>query len=115
MAQEQRARRREYRRRIPEKDLRKKTRRTIFAIALILVLAASILGYRTAQLYKQKASYTAQVQKLEEQIEQESIRHNELLRKKEEVTSDSYIEAQAREKLGLIYKGEGEYIVKRKK
>lgn len=114
MAHEQREKRREYRRRIPEKDLKKKTRRTIFVIALILVLAASMLGYKTMQLYRQKTSYAAQVERLEEQIKEESIRHNDLLRKKEEVTSDDYIEAQAREKLGLIYDGEDEYIIRQR-
>lgn len=104
--------RRRYARRPSAKEQKKRLRLTFAAIGLILVLAAGILGFQTAQINQQKAAYTAQVEQLQSDIEDEQNRQQELLKKKIEVTSDAYIESEARKRLGLVR--EDEVLIKRK-
>ena len=104
--------RRRYARRPSAKEQKKRLRLTFAAMGLILVLAAGILGFQTAQINQQKAAYTAQVEQLQSDIEDEQNRQQELLKKKIEVTSDAYIESEARKRLGLVR--EDEVLIKRR-
>ncbi|MCI7098404.1 MAG: septum formation initiator family protein [Lachnospiraceae bacterium] len=104
--------RRRYARRTSAKEQKKRLRLTFAAMGLILVLAAGILGFQTAQINQQKAAYTAQVEQLQSDIEDEQNRQQELLKKKIEVTSDAYIESEARKRLGLVR--EDEVLIKRR-
>ncbi|MDD7388353.1 MAG: septum formation initiator family protein [Lachnospiraceae bacterium] len=104
--------RRKYARRISAKEQKKRLRLTFTGIGLILILAAGILGFQTSRLNQQKAAYTAQVEQLQSDIEDEQERQQELLKKKIEVSSDAYIESEARKRLGLVR--EDEVLIKRK-
>lgn len=104
--------RRKYARRPSAKEQKKRLRLTFAGIGLILVLAAGILGFQTARINQQKAAYTAQVEQLQSDIEDEQNRQQELLKKKIEVSSDAYIESEARKRLGLVR--EDEVLIKRK-
>lgn len=104
--------RKRYARRTSAKEQKKRLRLTFAGIGLILILAAGILGFRTAQLNQQKAVYAAQAEQLQADIEDEKERSEELLKKKLEVTSDTYIESEARKRLGLVR--EDEVLIKRK-
>ena len=104
--------RRRYARRTSAKEQKKRLRLTFAAMGLILVLAAGILGFQTEQINQQKAAYTAQVEQLQSDIEDEQNRQQELLKKKIEVTSDAYIESEARKRLGLVR--EDEVLIKRR-
>ncbi|MGN0293314.1 MAG: septum formation initiator family protein [Lachnospiraceae bacterium] len=104
--------RRRYTRRTSAKEQKRRLRLTFAGIGLILVLAACILGFQTVRINQQKAAYTAQVEQLQADIEDEQNRQQELLKKKIEVTSDAYIESEARKRLGLVR--EDEVLIKRK-
>lgn len=104
--------RRRFARRPSAKEQKKRLRLTFAGIGLILILAAGILVFQTTRLNQQKAAYAAQVEQLQSDIEKEENRKEELLQKKMEVTSDTYIESEARKRLGLIR--EDEVLIKRK-
>lgn len=104
--------RKRYARRTSAKEQKKRLQLTFAGIGLILILAAGILGSQTLRLNQQKAAYTAQVEQLQSDIEDEENRNEELLKKKLEVTSDTYIESEARKRLGLVR--EDEILIKRK-
>lgn len=104
--------RRRYSRRPSAKEQKKRIQLTFAGIVLILILAAGILIFQTRQLNQQKAVYAAQVEQLQSDIEDEEIRNEELNKKKKEVSSDAYIESEARKRLGLIR--EDEVLIKRK-
>lgn len=104
--------RKRYTRRPSAKEQKKRLQLTFAGIGLILILAAGILAFQTTRLNQQKAFYTAQVEQLQSDIEDEEARKQELLKKKIEVSSDAYIESEARKRLGLIR--EDEVLIKRK-
>lgn len=104
--------RRRYSRRPSAKEQKKRLRLTFAGIGLILILAAGILVFQTNRLNQQKAVYAAQIEQLQSDIEDEEIRNEELTIKQKEVSSDTYIESEARKRLGLIR--EDEVLIKRK-
>ncbi|MDO5408883.1 MAG: septum formation initiator family protein [Lachnospiraceae bacterium] len=103
---------RRYSRRISAKEQKRRIRLTIMGISLLLVLTAGVLIFQTGRMNHQKDTYLYQSQQLQSDIEEEEARSKELLKKKMEVTADSYIEAEARKRLGLVYKDE--VLIKRK-
>lgn len=105
--------RKRYVRRPSAKDQKKRIRLTFIGIGLIIILAAGILGFQTNRLTQQKEAYTVQMEQLQSDIEDENARQKELEKKKDEVNSRDYIEAQARKQLGLAY--EDEVLVKQRK
>lgn len=98
------------RRRSAHRNLKKAQQRrfriTFISIGLILILAAGILMFQTGKLTHQQAVYKAQASELQKDIKEEEAKTTELKKKKAEVTSDSYIESEARKRLGLVYKDE---------
>lgn len=104
--------RKRYARRPSAKEQKKRLQLTFAGIGLILILTAGILGFRTTRLNQQKAVYAAQAEQLQSDIEDEKNRNEELLKRKLEVTSDTYIESEARKRLGLVR--EDEVLIKRK-
>ena len=91
-----------------EAAARAKRRRRFLAIAaLLVIIAAALVGrsiYRIIELQREKARAEAQLAELQEKIE----RLNSELKR---VTSDEYIEQQARTQLKMIFPGETLYIV----
>lgn len=112
MEKSNRTPRKRYARRPSAKDQKRRLRMTFIGIGLIIILAAGILGFQTNRLTQQKDAYMAQVEHLQSDIEDEKARQEELTRKKLEVTSDAYIESEARKRLGYVHKDE--VLVKRK-
>jgi len=91
-----------------EAAARAKRRRRFLLVVLAAVLISAVLVgrsiYRIMELQKQKEEAEAKLAELEQKIE---ILNSELTR----VTSDEYIEQQARTQLKMIYPGETLYIV----
>lgn len=86
----------------------KKSRRKVLLIAaLVLVVLVALFGRNTYQIIQLSKEKKMQEQKLEE-LEESINRLNEELNR---VTSDEYIEQQAREQLKMIYPGETLYVV----
>ena len=80
----------------------------MLALAVVLVIiAAALVGrsiYRIIELQKEKARAQAELEELKQKIE---LLESELKR----VSSDEYIEQQARTQLKMIFPGETLYIV----
>ena len=91
-----------------EAAVRARRRRRLFFAAVIVVVIAAVLVGRTIidifRLQREKAEAEAKLEELKVKIE---LLENELTR----VTSDEYIEQQARTHLKMIYPGETLYIV----
>ena len=91
-----------------EAAARAKRRRRVLAIAaLLVIIAAALVGrsiYRIIELQREKARAEAELAELQEKIE----RLNSELKR---VSSDEYIEQQARTQLKMIFPGETLYIV----
>ena len=91
-----------------EAAVKARRRRRLFFAAVIVVVLAGVLVGRTIvdiiRLQKEKAEAEAKLEDLRIRIE---LLENELTR----VTSDEYIEQQARTHLKMIYPGETLYIV----
>ena len=91
-----------------EAAARAKRRRRFLAIAaLLVIIAAALVGrsiYRIIELQREKARAEAELAELLEKIE----RLNSELKR---VSSDEYIEQQARTQLKMIFPGETLYIV----
>lgn len=80
-----------------------------FSLVLAGTVAAIVLGLivpRGWKLRTQLREYTAQKQSLEEQIASEEKRAEELEEYAKYTKTDEYVEKVAREKLGLVKKGE---------
>ncbi|MDO5331215.1 MAG: septum formation initiator family protein [Bacillota bacterium] len=86
----------------------KKSRRKVFLIAAaVLIVLVALFGrnaYQIIQLTKEKQIQEQKLLELENSI-------NRLNEELERVTSDEYIEQQAREQLNMIYPGETLYVV----
>lgn len=91
-----------------EAAARAKRRRRILAVAaIVVVIAAALVGrsiYRIIELQKEKARAEAELAELQERIER-------LTSELQRVSSDEYIEQQARTQLKMIFPGETLYIV----
>lgn len=84
----------------------KSNRRGMVAIAgIVAVLLVSLL-VQSSQLSVQNKGYESKKAELEEQIREEELRTEEIENLKDYVNSTEYIEQIAREKFGLVYKGE---------
>ena len=103
-----RVKKEEQERKQAEAAAKAKKRRKIMLVAIAVVLVAGfIFGravYRISELKKEKAQAEAKLEALQEKLDQ---LEDELTR----VTSDEYIEQQARTHLRMIYPGETVYIV----
>ncbi len=103
-----RARKEQQMKRAEQAAARAKQRRRLFLVLLaVLVVAGVLVGsslVRIIALQKEKAEAQARLDELKQRIE---LLESELTR----VTSDEYIEQQARTHLKMIYPGETLYIV----
>ena len=103
-----RVKKEEQERKQAEAAAKAKKRRKIMLVAIAVVLVAGLIFgravYRISELKKEKAQAEAKLEALQEKLDQ---LEDELTR----VTSDEYIEQQARTHLRMIYPGETVYIV----
>ena len=88
--------------------IKAKNRRKWMLVAIVIVIVAGVVFgravYRISELKKEKAQAEARLEELQDKLAQ---LEDELTR----VTSDEYIEQQARTHLRMIYPGETVYIV----
>lgn len=74
----------------------------LLGITLIIGLVAYMMFANTKKLRAQEQEYSAREAALEQEIEAQNERTEELTEQKKYVKTDRYIEEVAREKLGLI-------------
>ena len=75
-------------------------------IALVVAVLLSTLLYQSHKLEAKNVAYGEQIQQLQDQIDVEEARAQELEKLPEYVQSKEYIEMVAREKFGLVYEDE---------
>ncbi|WP_339363093.1 FtsB family cell division protein [Vallitalea maricola] len=80
---------------------RKKTKAILFS-TLVLILLTVVVSIRVSTLYVKNLQLEKDEMKLEQQIETEEQKHIDLLKQKEYIKSDEYIEQLGREKFGLV-------------
>lgn len=78
---------------------------------LSFLILFSILGYTIANTYDQTKQKNSQLAVLTEDLKKEEEKNKELLKQKEFYQSDSFIEKEARNTLGLSYPNENIYII----
>ena len=83
-----------------------KHRRSVFAISAVVLLLTVIVSVDSMTLKAKDQAYRAQEAELEEKIEEEKARAEEIKNLDEYVGTDEYIEKVAKNKLGLVYENE---------
>ena len=78
----------------------------MLAIAMVVCILLAGLVYESRTLQNRIAIYDARAEELEESIQAEKDRTEEIDELKEYVETDEYIEMVAKEKLGLAYENE---------
>lgn len=78
----------------------------MFLVSLVVVLIMISVAVKGVELRQKVDAKTAEIQRLEAQIEDQRKRGEEIERFGKETQTKGYIENIAREKLGLVYEGE---------
>ena len=84
----------------------RKLNRGMVCIVLVVCLLAIFMAIKAFSLYKSGQEYSARIEELNTQIEDEQDRKESLEDYAEYIQSDEYVEKIARAKLGLVYKNE---------
>ncbi len=82
------------------------SRATVFGVIVLTLVICGILFYEQNALRAQSRECTSQIRELEKQQKELEKEKEELEQFKEYVKTDEYAEEVAREKFGLVYKGE---------
>lgn len=93
------------------RDVRQKKRRrackgSVLAVGAVLLLLVVVVSVNAISLKAKAKSYQAQQIELEQQIEDEKVRSEEIDDLEDYVGTDEYVEDVAKEKLGLVHKNE---------
>ncbi len=86
-----------------KKQLSMGNRLGMYAITLIVCVLLVALLLQSRTLRAENAAYAAQIDELEQGLQDEEVRAEEIDEFGEYLNSDEYIEKLAREKLGLVY------------
>ena len=81
-------------------------RRGMAGIAVVVAALLTVFLVQSHKLEAKNAAYEQQIAQLQEQIDLENSRTEELKKLPEYTTSREYIEKVAREKFGLVYEDE---------
>ncbi len=87
-------------------------KRSVLAVSAVVMLLFAVVSVNSISLKSKEKEYLGQEQDLEQQIEEEKARAEEIEELREYVGTDQYVEDVAREKLGLVH--ENEIILKEK-
>lgn len=91
---------------------KKKNRAGRMSIACIVLFLLVVMSVQIMRLYEKNQEYIAKEAVLNEQLENETERRDEIADYEEYIGSQEYIEDTAKSKLGLVY--ENEIIFKEK-
>jgi len=85
-----------------KKKRRVQHRISVISISGVVLLLVVVLGVASISLQEKNRNYKAQEAELEEQIQAELAREEEITELEAYIGSDEYVEDVAKEKLGLI-------------
>lgn len=83
----------------------------MYVISAIIMVLLAVFLVQSHSLRAENAAYAAQVEDLEQQLQDEEVRAEEIDELSDYLNSDEYIEKLAREKLGLVYEDDVIYRV----
>lgn len=89
-----------------QKKYFRRHKRSMFMISMVIVMLIVVVSVSGLSLNAKEKEYRAQVAELEAQIDAEKKRSEEIDALEDYVGTDEYIEAVAKEKLGLVYENE---------
>ena len=92
--------------RFVRKRQKRLSRATVFGIVLVTAVLCGTLTYKQNTLKAQGREYASQIEELEKQQKELQKEAEELEEFKEYVKTDEYAQEVARDKFGLVYKGE---------
>jgi cell division protein DivIC len=75
-------------------------------IMFIMCVVVAVMLIQCLDIYQKNQSYAAEQTQLQQQLEEEEARTEEIEAYREYIKTDEFVEEVAYEKLGLIYKGE---------
>lgn len=85
---------------------KEKNRTGRLSIACIVVFLLAVMSVQIVRLYEKNQEYAAREAVLNEQLEQETERRNEIEEYEKYIGSQEYVEDTAKSKLGLVYENE---------
>lgn len=85
---------------------RNQNRFSMFLVSLVVLMIMAAAAWRSMELQQKIDAKTREKQQLEEQIDDEKARSQEIEEFGKKIQTKGYIEDIAREKLGLVYEGE---------
>ena len=81
-------------------------KRSILCISSVIILLVAVVSVSGVALQTKNKAYIAQEQELQEQIDEEKARAQEIEELEQYVGTDEYVEQTAKDKLGLVHEGE---------
>ncbi len=78
----------------------------IYIVCVLVVALALVIAVNSSSLSAKKADYQAQLDELQEELESETARAEELEEYEKYTQTMKYYEEVAREKLGMVYEDE---------
>lgn len=91
---------------LPKYKQDKHNRTAKFLIGFVVFMLVAVVAFKSVELRKIKAEYAAEEAYLNEQIAIEEDRKAEIAQYETYTKTKAYVEDVARDKLGLVYKGE---------
>lgn len=85
---------------------RKKSRTGFVAVVIMVTVICGIVTLKKGSLEAKSEVYEKQIAQMKQELEKETERTSVIEERKSYVKSKEYIEEVAREKLGLVHKGE---------
>lgn len=88
------------------KQKQNQNRFAMVLVTLVLVMLIVVVNIRKAELKEKQAAYIAKQEELQEKIDAEEARADEIREYEKYTQTQKYIEDMAKEKLGLVYEDE---------
>lgn len=85
---------------------RRQNRFSMFLVTLVVLMILVVVSVKSMELRKKLDTYTAREQALQEQIDSELDRAEEIEEYGKYTQTKKYVEEVAKDKLGLVYEGE---------
>lgn len=85
---------------------RRQNRFSMFLVTLVVLMILVVVSVKSMELRKKLDTYTAREQALQEQIDSELGRAEEIEEYGKYTQTKKYVEEVAKDKLGLVYEGE---------
>jgi cell division protein DivIC len=85
---------------------KKKNKAGRASIACIVICLLAVMSVQVVRLYNKNQEYAAKEAQLNQQLEEETERENEIAAYEQYIGSQDYVEDTAKSKLGLVYDNE---------